>query len=556
MLNVATGSAGRRSAGRIRPTIRGPHSKKANVARWTDAPDGVVSAGRRLRSAVVVALFVLAGVLPTAASAADQTTPGGEAAVQQRAVEYWTSERIRDAVPRDLVLSGEPGTPDPHVPTIAPAGIATVGGEPWTAGGAILQRSGRILFTLNGSDFSCSGSVVTDAGDPSYALVITAAHCAYDEGADVFASDWVFIPAWDLTPNAGGCGDTTYGCWAAQALVIHQGWANEEGLTIAAVQHDYAMAVVGAGGHGGTQLDALGAYPVRIGGVSLGAPLHAFGYPAQTPYDGDELIYCFDNAGRDALTGSWSLGCDMTGGASGGPWLYGSGNPASGSGEVASVSSYRQFPDNGRLYGPRFDAKTNAVYAAAKAASPSGSDIDGIIVSGTAGGPTPFTDIAGSTFVGDIEWLYLEGITTGCSPTLYCPTANVTRGQMAAFLVRAFDIPTVGTDYFTDDDTSTFEGDINALRAAGITMGCSPTRFCPTANVTREQMAGFLDRTLGLPSTPTDFFTDDETSSLEANINRLRASGITTGCAPGRFCPKANVTREQMAGFLHRAVGD
>jgi hypothetical protein len=246
----------------------------------------------------------------------------------------------------------------------------------------------------------------------------------------------------------------------------------------------------------------------------------------------------------------------MTGGASGGPWLFGSGNPANGSGQVASVSSYRQNPDNGRLFGPRFDGKTSAVYAAARAAAPSGSDIDGIIVSGTAAGLTPFTDIAGSSFVADIEWLYLEGITTGCSPTLYCPTAKVTRGQMAAFLVRAFDIPPTSTDYFTDDGTSTFEDDINALRQAGITTGCSPTRFCPTANVTREQMAGFLDRTLGLPSTPTDFFTDDETSSLEANINRLRASGITTGCAPGRFCPTANVTREQMAGFLHRAVGD
>ncbi len=422
------------------------------------------------------------------------------------------------------------------------------------AGGAILQRSGLILFTLAGGDFSCSGSIVQDASDPTYSLVITAAHCAYHEGVDVFATDWVFIPAWDLTPNASNCDDTTYGCWAAQALVIHQGWANEEGLTVAAVKHDYAVAVVGAGGHGNTQLDALGAYPVRIGGVSLGDPLHAFGYPASPPYEGDDLIFCQGDAGSDFLTQSWRLTCDMTGGASGGPWLYGAGNPADGSGQVASVSSYRQNPDNGGLYGPRFDAKTNAVYAAAKAATPDGSGIDGIIATGEAASATPFTDIASSTFVSDIEWLYLEGITTGCSPTLYCPTANVTRGQMAAFLVRAFGLPTTTTDYFTDDETSTFEGDINALRASGITTGCTPTRFCPTANVTREQMAGFLDRALDLPTTTTDYFTDDETSTFEADINRLRASGITTGCAPNRFCPTANVTREQMAGFLHRAL--
>ncbi len=38
----------------------------------------------------------------------------------------------------------------------------------------------------------------------------------------------------------------------------------------------------------------------------------------------------------------------------------------------------------------------------------------------------------------DIDSLFEAGITTGCGPDLYCPTASVTRGQMAAFLYRAF----------------------------------------------------------------------------------------------------------------------
>lgn len=42
-----------------------------------------------------------------------------------------------------------------------------------------------------------------------------------------------------------------------------------------------------------------------------------------------------------------------------------------------------------------------------------------------------------------IEELYREGITGGCNtnPLRYCPTSNVTRGEMAAFLTRNFSLP-------------------------------------------------------------------------------------------------------------------
>jgi V8-like Glu-specific endopeptidase len=221
-----------------------------------------------------------------------------------------------------VLESGDPGrSPASEGTGLAPAAAGDVTGANWTAAGAILARSGLILFTLDGTDYSCTGSTIQDAADPAYSLVITAAHCAYDETTDVFATNWVYIPAWDLTPSASGCPSTTYGCWDARALVVHAGWANEEGLTVGAVQHDFAVAVVGPGGKTGTQLDALGAYPVRIGGVDAGDRLHAFGYPATPPYDGTQLVYCLGSAGVDPVAGTWGLTCDMAGGASGGPWL-------------------------------------------------------------------------------------------------------------------------------------------------------------------------------------------------------------------------------------------
>lgn len=164
-----------------------------------------------------------------------------------------------------------------------------------------------------------------------------------------------------------------------------------------------------------------------------------------------------------------------------------------------------------------------------------------------------FADDDGNPFEADIEWLASEGITLGCAIDLFCPKAPVTRGQMASFLVRSLDLPASTADAFTDDATSPHQADINALAEAGITTGCAPGLFCPNDSVTRQQMASFLTRALDLPVPTTDFFTDDTGSIHESDINALASRGITLGCAPGLFCPTAEVLREQMAAFLHRA---
>ena len=105
-----------------------------------------------------------------------------------------------------------------------------------------------------------------------------------------------------------------------------------------------------------------------------------------------------------------------------------------------------------------------------------------------------FSDISDTAFVEDINWLRHTGITTGCGDDTYCPDRPVTRGQMAAFLSRALQLPAAQADYFTDDEGSTFEDDINRLRQAGITTGCGDDTYCPDRPVTRGQMAAFLYR--------------------------------------------------------------
>jgi Tol biopolymer transport system component len=177
-----------------------------------------------------------------------------------------------------------------------------------------------------------------------------------------------------------------------------------------------------------------------------------------------------------------------------------------------------------------------------------------------------FWDDERSVFNADIEWMAEVGITKGCNPPLndrFCPYSVVTRGQMAAFLARALSLTERLDNPFTDDDDSIFEADIERLAAAGITKGCNPsegnTKFCPDDKVTRGQMAAFLVRALGYTDNGGgDLFTDDNDSIFEAEIDRLGTAGVTKGCNPptnDRYCPTGNVTRGQMAAFLHRALG-
>jgi hypothetical protein len=167
----------------------------------------------------------------------------------------------------------------------------------------------------------------------------------------------------------------------------------------------------------------------------------------------------------------------------------------------------------------------------------------------------PLVDARFSAFKVDIEWVFAEGITTGCSAERYCPNAPVTRGQMASFLARALHLSGSAPDVFTDDETSAHEPNINLVAQAGIASGCAPGKFCPDGLVSREQMASFLARALHLSGTAPDAFIDDESSIHEPNINLVARDGIASGCGGGKYCPTANVTRGQMAAFLHRAFG-
>lgn len=102
---------------------------------------------------------------------------------------------------------------------------------------------------------------------------------------------------------------------------------------------------------------------------------------------------------------------------------------------------------------------------------------------------------------------------------------------------------------------------IDSLYASNITMGCgnSPLVYCPEDQVTRAQMAIFLERGMkGSDYTPPAatgaLFSDVPDIFWAAQwIEQLFLDGITSGCGAGNYCPGDFVTRAQMAVFLLRA---
>ena len=104
-----------------------------------------------------------------------------------------------------------------------------------------------------------------------------------------------------------------------------------------------------------------------------------------------------------------------------------------------------------------------------------------------------------------IERIHAEGITAGCTLQNYCPDAAVSRAEMAVLLLKASlgsgyaPPPATGT-VFVDVPASAFAAAwIEDLKARGVTAGCGGNSFCPNASVSRAQMAAFLVSAFQLP---------------------------------------------------------
>lgn len=201
------------------------------------------------------------------------------------------------------------------------------------------------------------------------------------------------------------------------------------------------------------------------------------------------------------------------------------------------------------------------VAAFAQSADPTadlaGSNTSGSSVGSVSGNFNDHDEIA-SVHQEAVYALVDEGVVEGCEDDLYCPDPDISREQMASFIARALDLPADTTERFNDvQPGSTHGGNIGALAQAGVTQGCDDEgNFCPRDSVTREQMASFIQRAYELVADGPPAF-DDVGSGGEHSegISAISAAAVTDGCENNLYCPDDSVTREQMASFIARTMG-
>ena len=319
-------------------------------------------APRRGRSllypALAVALALLAG--PAVAQAAESAAGPGAVAGKvvakspEEIAAYWTPRRMRQAEPLDTARVPR-GDADP-----APMLHAGFESNELTDTTSYPNRAhGKVFFKIGTAGYVCSGTVVPSAGDD---LVLTAGHCVYDAGGtDAFVTNFAFVPGYRN-------GNRPYGTWPAEALATTTGWQAEN--------FNYDVAFANVAQVGGSELENV----VGARGIGFNQPrdqdYDAFGYPAVSPFDGQKLWVCdssyFGDDPHNSSPGPspMGIGCDMTGGASGGGWVIAGGH-------IASVTSfgYNLASEQDHLYGPYFGSVAKTLYASVDGATETPSDL-------------------------------------------------------------------------------------------------------------------------------------------------------------------------------------
>lgn len=294
---------------------------------------------------------------------------------QRRVLDYWTPARMAGALPIDMLgivtkgngllnkltdktgITAAPGLtggkaklPVPRLQSARPQ--TTTSGSRWLTGGAVTRTTGRVFLTVGGIDFVCSASTVQSA---SRDLVVTAGHCVKD-GTGEWAANWQFVPGY----RTGG--GHPYGQYAARRMFVTGPWAH-------AADDSYDMGMVALTTADSQHVtDVVGAQQIAFN-TPRGGQTFGFGYPADPPYNGEHLVYCAGRLHGDPYkqTRDQGLGCDMTAGSSGGPWLSGF-DPATGTGEITSLSSFKYSDDQRTMYGPYFGDAAKALFDTAQRA--------------------------------------------------------------------------------------------------------------------------------------------------------------------------------------------
>lgn len=303
-------------------------------------------------------------------------------AAAQSAETYWNETRLRTARPASAVLSGSPRpvAPQAESQSASPTSGASGGSQTVTQAQSLApvkpaeskqplsysypfpytryfvrssnyknypeRTVGKLFFTkATGGDFVCSASAVNSTNKR---LIVTAGHCVSD-GQGRFHRNVVFVPAYN-PDNANVSDREPYGRWSACDLTTTNAWH-----TTGNFSQDIGM--IKACDRSGRKLHDTVGFLGYLANVSRNQHWHAFGYPAASPFNGRKMTVC---AASYATNDSGSpnpigIGCDMTGGSSGGPWMVSYNPDTSGAvNYINGLNSYKYGSRPAAMYSPYF----------------------------------------------------------------------------------------------------------------------------------------------------------------------------------------------------------
>ncbi|MFE4536445.1 trypsin-like serine peptidase [Streptomyces scopuliridis] len=290
--------------------------------------------GRATGLAVAGTALVLAAPVPAmaatagarAAASADPVSVMTYTAKERReALAYWTTARIK-AVGKSVDLG--------------PTGPKA---KPYK--GAALKAVGRLFFVnARGADTWCTATAVKSA---NRSVAMTAAHCVRMGSSPANTNTtMVFVPGYHK-------GEKPYGAFALRSAATPRTWDNDS-------VNDVAALVVDADKNGRKLTDVVGGRPIAFD-RAVGGTVTALGYSATRPQLGEELLRCVGRTKREH--GTQMIPCDLTGGASGGPWLADfDATTGKGKGVLVSVNASLDSLTPTKMYGEVLRTTAKKVY--------------------------------------------------------------------------------------------------------------------------------------------------------------------------------------------------
>lgn len=175
---------------------------------------------------------------------------------------------------------------------------------------------------------------------------------------------------------------------------------------------------------------------------------------------------------------------------------------------------------------------------------------------------TDMLDVSGHWAETYIKYVMDRGYLVGTSKHYFSPNRDTTRAEFVTVLARLAGVKEENykKNQFTDVPKGVYyEAAVNWAEDKGIVLGVGDKKFAPNQTMTREEMATILDRYIEKTSKvysggQEQSFKDQGNiaSWAKDSVKRMTKAGILEGTDQGKFEPKANFSRSELAAVIYR----